>query len=329
MRRRDFIKVIAGSTAVWPLVARAQQPAMPVIGFLSFRSANESAGAEAAFREGLSEIGYSEGRNVHIAFRWAEGQTERLPGLAADLVDNLHVAVIASTGGGPSALAAKAATKTIPIVFTYAADPVRAGIVASLNRPEENTTGVTWFGGDLAGKRLALLHDIVPNISTIGLLTNPAGDPDEFSQRADVQDVARRFDLKLVVMNASTEREIDAAFATFAQQQVGAVVIASDPFLISRRKRIISLAAHHRMATTCSDRVYVAAGCLMSYGNSIKEAYRRAGLYVGRILRGAKPSELPIERLSKFEFIINLTTAKKLGLTVPASFQSLAKELIE
>ena len=329
MRRRDFIKVIAGSTAVWPLVARAQQPAMPVIGFLSFRSANESASAEAAFREGLSEIGYSEGRNVHIAFRWAEGQTERLPGLAADLVDNLHVAVIASTGGSPSALAAKAATKTIPIVFTYAADPVRAGIVASLNRPEENITGVTWFGGDLAGKRLALLHDIVPNISTIGFLTNPGRDPDKSSQRADVQDVARRFDLKLVVINASTEQEIDAAFATFAQQQVGAVVIASDPFLISRRERISSLAAHHRMATTCSDRVYVAAGCLMSYGNSIKEAYRRAGLYVGRILRGAKPSELPIERLSKFEFIINLTTAKKLGLTVPASFQSLANELIE
>ena len=329
MRRRDFIKVTVGSAAAWPLTARAKQPAMPVIGFLSFRSANESASAEAAFREGLSEIGYSEGRNVHIAFRWAEGQTERLPGLAADLVDNLHVAVIASTGGSPSALAAKAATKTIPIVFTYAADPVRAGIVASLNRPEENITGVTWFGGDLAGKRLALLHDILPNISTIGFLTNPGGDPDESSQRADVQDVARRFDLKLVVMNASTEREIDAAFATFAQQQVGAVVIASDPFLISRRERIISLAAHHRMATTCSDRVYVAAGCLMSYGNSIKEAYRRAGLYVGRILRGAKPSELPIERLSKFEFIINLTTAKKLGLTVPASFQSLANELIE
>jgi putative tryptophan/tyrosine transport system substrate-binding protein len=328
VRRRDFIKVIAGSTAAWPLMARAQQPAMPVIGFLSFRSANESAGAEAAFREGLSEIGYSEGRNVHIAFRWAEGQTERLPGLAADLVNNVHVAVIASTGGAPSALAAKAATKTIPIVFTYAGDPVRAGIVASLNRPEENITGVTWFGGDVAGKRLALLRDIVPNISTIGFLTTDFTDLTD-QQRADVQDVARRFDLKLVVMNASTEREIDAAFATFAQQQVGAVVIASDPFLISRRERIFSLAAHHSMATTCSSREYVSAGCLMSYGNSTLEAYRRAGLYVGRILRGAKPSELPIERLSKFEFIINLTTAKKLGLTVPASFQSLASELIE
>jgi ABC-type uncharacterized transport system substrate-binding protein len=329
VRRRDFIKVIAASTVVWPLAAHAQQSAMPVIGFLSFRSANESARMEAAFREGLSEIGYGEGRNVHIAFRWAEGQTARLPALAADLVDNLRVAVIASTGGAPSALAAKAATKTIPIVFTHGADPVRAGIVASLNRPEENITGVTWFGGDVAGKRLALLHDIVPNISTIGFLTNP-GDPEQsLSQRVDVQDAARRLDLKLVVMNASTEREIDLAFATFAQQQVGAVVIAGDPFLVMRREQIFSLAAHHKMATTCSDREYVAAGCLMSYGNSVREAYRRAGLYVGRILRGAKPSELPIERLSKFEFVINLTTAKKVGLTVPASFQSLASDLIE
>jgi len=320
VRRRDFIRGIAGSAAAWPLTARAQQPSIPVIGFLSFRSANESAGTEAAFREGLSEIGYSEGRSVHIAFRWAEGQKDRLPALAADLVDNLRVAVIASTGGALSALAAKAATKTIPIVFTHGADPVKAGIVASLNRPEENITGVTWFGGEMAGKRLALLHDIVPNISNIGFLMGQ-GDPEEqSSQRADVQDVARRFDLKLVVMTASTEREIDAAFATFAQQQVGAVVIASDPFLVIRREQIFSLAAHHRMATTCSDREYVAAGCLMSYGNSVKEAYRRAGLYVGRILRGAKPSDLPIERLSKFEFIINLTTAKKVGLTVPASF---------
>jgi len=329
VRRRDFIRGIAGSAAAWPLTARAQQPSIPVIGFLSFRSANESAGTEAAFREGLSEIGYSEGRSVHIAFRWAEGQKERLRALAADLVDNLRVAVIASTGGALSALAAKAATKTIPIVFTHGADPVKAGIVASLNRPEENITGVTWFGGEMAGKRLALLHDIVPNISNIGFLMGQ-GDPEEqSSQRADVQDVARRFDLKLVVMTASTEREIDAAFATFAQQQVGAVVIASDPFLVIRREQIFSLAAHHRIATTCSQREYVAAGCLMSYGNSVKEAYRRAGLYVGRILRGAKPSELPIERLSKFEFVINITTAKKLGLTVPASFQSLADELIE
>ena len=328
MRRRDLIKGIAGSAAAWPFAAVAQQPSIPVIGFLSFRSANESANSEAAFREGLSEIGYSEGRNVHIAFRWAEGQKDRLPVLASDLVNNLQVAVIAATGGGPSALAAKAATKTIPIVFTFGADPVKAGIVGSLNRPEENITGVTWFGGDLAGKRLALLHDIVPNISTIGLLTNPS-DPDESSQRADAQGVADRLNLKLVVMNASTEREIDVAFATFAQQRVGAVVIASDPFLFSRREQIVSLAARQAMPTPGSVRDEVAAGCLMSYGNSLKEAYRHAGLYVGRILRGTRPSDLPIERLAKFEFVINLTTAKKLGLTVPASFQSLADELIE
>src|SRR5262249_13424375 len=193
MRRREFIRLFSSTVVAWPLAAHAQQSAIPVVGFLSFRSANESAGVEAAFREGLSEIGYSDGRNVHIAFRWAEGQTKRLPALAADLVDNLRVAVIASTGGAPSALAAKAATKTIPVVFTHGSDPVRAGIVARLNRPEENITGVTWFGGDVAGKRLALLHDIVPNISTIGFLMGP-GDPDESSQRADVQDVARRFD---------------------------------------------------------------------------------------------------------------------------------------
>ncbi len=328
MRRRDFITVISGAAAGWPFAARAQQTNMPVIGFLSFRSANESAGSEAAFREGLSEIGYSEGRSVHIAFRWAEGQKDRLPVLASDLVDNLRVAVIAATGGGPSALAAKAATKTVPIVFTYNGDPVKAGIVASLNRPEGNITGVTWFGADLAGKRLALFHDVVPNISTIGFLTNPS-DPDESSQPADAQDAARQLNLKLVVINASAEREIDAAFATFAQQQVGAVVIASDPFFITRREQIVSLAARQRMPGIYPLREYVAAGGLMSYGNSLKEAFRHAGLYVGRILRGAKPSDLPVERLTKFEFIINLTTAKALGMTVPASFLSLADELIE
>jgi len=327
MRRREFITLI-GCAAAWPVGAAAQQPAIPVIGFLSFRSANESAKSETAFREGLSEIGYSDGRTVHIAFRWAEGQRDRLPVLASDLVNNLHVAIIAATGGASSALAAKAATKTIPIVFTYGADPVKAGIVANLNRPEENVTGITWFGGDLAGKRLALLHDIIPNISTIGLLTGPS-DPEESSQRADAQGVAGRLNLKLVVMNASTEREIDAAFATFAQQQVGAVVIGSGPFLITRREQIISLEARHRMPGIYAQRDYVAAGGLMSYGNSVTEAYLHAGLYVGRILRGTKPADLPIERLTKFEFVINLTTAKALGLTVPASFLSLADELIE
>jgi putative ABC transport system substrate-binding protein len=327
MRRREFITLI-GCAAAWPVGAVAQQPAIPVIGYLSFRSANESASVEAAFREGLSEIGYSDGRSVHIAFRWAEGQRERLPALAADLVGNVRVAVIASTGGGPPALAAKAATKTIPIVFAYGADPVKAGIVANLNRPEENVTGITWFGGDVAGKRLALLHDIIPNISTVGLLTDPS-DPEGSSQRADAQGVAGRLNLKLVIMNARTEREIDAAFATFAQQQVGAVIIGSNPFFTARREQIISLAARHRMPGIYPVREYVASGGLMSYGNNLTEAYRHAGLYVGRILRGAKPADLPIERLTKFEFVINLTTARALGLTVPASFLSLADELIE
>jgi putative ABC transport system substrate-binding protein len=248
MRRRDLIKGIAGSAASWPFAAVAQQPAIPVVGFLSFRSANESANSVAAFREGLSEIGYRDGHNVHIAFRWAEGQKDRLPILAADLVDNLHVAIIAATGGGPSILAAKAATKTIPIVFTFGADPVKAGIVAKLSRPEENITGITWFGGDLAGKRVALLQDVAPNISTIGFLANPS-DPDESSQRADVQGAASRLNRKLVLVNASTEREIDMAFATFAQQQVGAVVIASDPYLFSRREQIVSLAARQTIPT--------------------------------------------------------------------------------
>jgi putative ABC transport system substrate-binding protein len=328
MRRREFIKVIAGAAAAWPLAARAQQPAIPVIGFLSFRSANESATSVAAFREGLSEIGYAEGRSVHIAFWWAEGHKDRLPVLAADLVDNLRVAVIAAVGGGPSALAAKAATKTIPIVFTYGADPTKAGIVASLNRPEENITGITWFGSELAGKRVALFHDLVPTAATMALLVNPS-DPEGQSEPPDAQDAARRLNLKLVVLNASNEREIDTAFATIAQQQAGAVVVGSDPFLFSRRDQIVSLAGRHAIPAIYSNREFVTAGGLVSYGNSVPEAYRHAGLYVGRLLRGAKPSDLPIERLTKFEFVINLTTAKALGLNIPASFLSLADDLIE
>jgi putative tryptophan/tyrosine transport system substrate-binding protein len=265
---------------------------------------------------------------VHIAFRWAEGKHDRLPALASDLVDNLHVAVIAATGGGPSALAAKAATKTIPIVFTYAADAVKAGIVVSLNRPEANITGITWFGADLAGKRVALLHDLSPTATTIVLLLNPL-DPEGSAEPPDAQDAARRLSLKLVVLNASTEREIDTAFATMAEQQVGGLVVASDPFLFSRREQIVDLAARHALPAIYSNREYVSAGGLVSYGNSVPEAYRHAGPYIGRLLRGAKPSDLPVERLTKFEFVINLTTSKALGLTIPASFLSLADELIE
>jgi putative ABC transport system substrate-binding protein len=326
MRRREFITLVGGAAAAWPLAARAQQLAIPVIGFLSFRSANESATSVAAFREGLSEIGYAEGRNVHIAFRWAEGQNDRLPMLASDLVDNLHVAVIAAAAG--SAIAAKAATKTIPIVFTYHADPVKAGIVASLNRPEENITGIAWFGGDLTGKNVALLHDLVPSAATMALLVNPR-DPEAQPELLDAQDAARRLNLKLVVLNAITEREIDTAFATAAQQQIGAVVVGSDPFLFSRREQIVGVAAHHAIATVYPYREFVAAGGLVSYGNSVPEAYRHAGLYVGRILRGAKPSDLPVERLTKFELSLNLKTARALGLTMPPSLLALADEVIE
>ena len=327
MRRREFLTLL-GSAAAWPLAAHAQQPAIPVIGFLSFRSANESATSVAAFREGLSEIGYVEGGSVHIAFRWADGHKDRLPELAADLVDNLRVAVIAAVGGGPSALAAKAVTKTIPIVFTYGADPVKAGIVASLNRPADNITGITWFGSELAGKRMALFHDLVPAAATMALLVNPS-DPEGQAEPPDAQDAARRLNLKLVVLNASTEREIDTAFATVAQQHVGAVVVGSDPFLFSRREQIVSLAARHAIPAIYSNREFVTAGGLVSYGNSVPEAYRHAGLYVGRLFRGAKIIELPVERLTKFEFVLNLTTSKALGLTIPASFLSLADELIE
>jgi putative tryptophan/tyrosine transport system substrate-binding protein len=327
MRRRDFISVIGGAAATWPLAARGQQTAIPVIGFLSFRSANESAASVAAFREGLSEIGYADGRSVNIAFRWADGQKDRVPVLAADLVDNVRVAVIAAVGGGPSPLAAKAATKTTPIVFTFGADPEKAGIVTSLNRPEDNITGITWFG-DLAGKRVALLHDLVPTAATMALLVNPS-DPDGRSEPPDAQDAAGRLNLKLMVLNASTEQEIDTAFATIAEQKAGGVVVGSDPFFLSRRDQIVDLAARHAIPAIYTNREFAAAGGLVSYGNSVPEAYRHAGLYVGRLLRGAKPSELPVERLTKFEFVINLTTSKALGLNIPASFLSLADDLIE
>ena len=328
MRRREFITLVGGAVGAWPLAARAQQAAIPVIGFLSFRSANESETSVAAFREGLSEIGYADGRSVNIAFRWAEGHKDRLPVLAADLVDNLRVAVIAAVGGGPSAAVAKAATKTTPIVFTFGADPVKAGIVTSLNRPEENITGIAWFGGDLTGKNVALLHDLVPSAATMVLLVNPR-DPEAQPELLDAQDAARRLNLKLVVLNAITEREIDTAFATAAQQQIGAVVVGSSPFLFSRREQIVGVAAHHAIATVYPYREFVAAGGLVSYGNSVPEAYRHAGLYVGRILRGAKPSDLPVERLTKFELSLNLKTAKALGLTVPLPLLGLADEVIE
>ena len=325
MRRRDFIKGIAGSVAAWPFVARAQQPALPVIGFLNSRSPGESAHLVAAFRQGLSETGYVEGNNVHIAFRWAEGRFDRLPALAAELVDRGLAVIVAN---GPAALAAKRTTSTIPIVFLFGGDPIDAGLVTSLNRPSENTTGVSWFSTELGAKRLALLHELLPNAAVFALLVNQR-DSGAARQSADVQAGARTLGRQLHILNASAEKEIDSAFAALVQQRTDALVVAGDPFFTSRREQLLGLAARHAIPAIYSTREFVADGGLMSYGNSNPDAYRRAANYAGRILNGVKPAELPIERQTKFEFVINLKAAKALGLTFPPGLLAIADEVIE
>jgi putative ABC transport system substrate-binding protein len=324
--RRQFITLLGGAAA-WPLAARAQQAAMPVIGFLNGSSPESLVNAVAAFRTGLSESGYVEGRNVAIEFRWAQGQYQRLPAMASELVDR-KVAVIVAGGSVAAGFAAKAATTTIPIVFSSGTDPVKVGLVPSLNRPGGNLTGAFILTAELEAKRLQVLHDLVPTATVIAILANP-NFPDAESQRRDLQAAARAIAQRLVFLDAASERDIDAAFASLVQQRASALLVASDPFLFSRRDQIVALAARHGVPAVYQWRDFAAAGGLMSYGTVLAELYRPMGIYVGRILKGAKPSDLPVQQSTKVELIINLKTAKALGLSVPISLIGRADEVIE
>jgi ABC-type uncharacterized transport system substrate-binding protein len=327
MIRRDFIAILGGAMAAWPLGARAQKPAMPVIGYLSTRSPNESAHLLAAFRRGLAKSGFVEGKNVTIEYRWAQGDYRRLPALAAELIQS-HVTVLAATGGEPAALAAKAATETIPVVATFAADPVKQGLVGSLSRPGKNVTGISNLATTLEAKRLGLLHILVPKAATIGALVNRTSST-AASQLLDLQEAARAIGVQLLVLHASTDGEIDAVFESVAQNHIPALAMAGDPFLNSRRDKLVALAARHATPAMYSFRDYAVAGGLMSYGIDLPDVYRQIGVYVGQVLKGAKPADMPVEQPTKFEFVINLKTAKALSLTVPAGLISLADEVIE
>jgi len=329
MRRRDFIKVITGSAAAWPLAVRAQQSAMPVVGFINTLNSADQIASDllAAFRQGLKETGFIEGQNVAIEYRWAQGQYERLPEFAADLVRR-KVDVIAATGGEPSPQAAKAATQTIPIVFTANGDPVREGLVASVNMPGGNVTGLTIFGPAAVTKRVELMHELVPQASVIGYLMNPNHPSGEIEMQA-AETAARSLGKKMPVFKASNEPDLDATFATMVQQQIGALVVASDPFFWSRRGEVVSLAARYGLPAIYYLPEFARAGGLMAYGNNLPDAYRLVGVYVGRILKGKKPADLPVMQSTKFQFVINLKTAKAPGIGVPNSMQLLADEVIE
>jgi putative ABC transport system substrate-binding protein len=327
IRRREFIFTLGGAAAVWPRAARAQQPTMPVIGFLSSVSPTESAHMVAAFRQGLSETGHIDGKNVAIEFRWAGGEYDRLPSLAADLVRR-QVTVITAVGGAMSAAAAKAATTTIPVVFSTGGDPVQQGLVASLNRPGSNVTGVSVLTAALAPKRLEILREVVPNADVIALLVNPRGTAAELQLR-DVQEAARAVQQQVHVLHASNEREVETAFANLVQARIGALIVAADPFFNSRRDSFVALAAHHSIPAIYEWREFAEAGGLMSYGTSLPEAYRHVGIYAGRILKGARPADLPVLQSTRVEFVINLKTARALGLTFPLPLLGRADEVIE
>jgi putative tryptophan/tyrosine transport system substrate-binding protein len=325
VKRREFIALLGGTAAAWPLAASAQQAAMPVIGFLNPTSPDAFADRLRGFRQGLKNTGYVEGENVAIEYRWAENQIDRLPLLAAELVRR-RVAVI--VGNTPSAFAAKAATTTIPIVFLVAEGPVRLGLVASLARPGGNLTGVNFFGGELTAKRLELLRELVPAPTRVVVLVNPAG-PDAETTLRDVEPAARAVGLQIQVLNASTSREINAAFVTFVRERPDALFVGNDPFLTSRRVQLVQLATLHKVPATFSNRGFVEAGGLMSYGSNLPDAWRQVGVYAGRILKGAKPADLPVAQSTKFELVINAETARMLGLNVPDKLLVAADEVIE
>lgn len=326
MRRRELIRFISGAAA-WPLAAHAQRSAVPVVGYLSSLAASDRPILLSAFRQGLSETGYVEGQTVAIEYRFADNHIERLRTLAAELIAR-GVAVIMATGGNNSGLVAKALTSAIPIVFTSGVDPVKAGLVASLNRPEANVTGVSWFTAELGSKHVELLHELIPRAGLVALLVNP-NNPESLPYEQGVRDGARGIGLELLVLNAGTASEIDAAFDELVRRRARAVIVAADPFYSARASQLVVLSARHAIPAIYSNREFTAAGGLISYGNSVSDAHRRAGVYAGRILKGAKPVDLPIDRATKFELTVNLRTAKALGVEIPPTLLARADEVIE
>jgi putative ABC transport system substrate-binding protein len=326
VKRRDFISLL-GSAAAWPLAARAQQPTIPVVGFLRNTAAIGSEHIVTAFLRGLKEAGFVDGQNGAIEYRWADNQNDRLPALAADLIRRQMTVIVAA--GIPAAQAAKAATVTIPIVFEIGADPVEVGLIASLNRPGGNLTGVTSLNAELAPKRLELLHEVVPTTRSIALLVNPASSINAEHLSIETQTAAHTLGLQLQVLHASTERDFDTVFASLVQMRAGALVINNDAFFLSRTEQLAALTVRHAVPTIFSYREFTAAGGLMSYGGSLPDAYRLTGLYTGRILKGEKPADLAAQQATKFELFINLKTAKSLGLTVPLIMQMTADEVFE